>query len=82
MDAIDFVSVKYSCVTERLVESAHESGKEIHVWTVNSRNAVTRMKGLGVDNIITDNPALVREILARQDDRIGFLELFELFVRD
>ena len=40
------------------------------------------MKGLGVDNIITDNPALVREILARQDDRIGFLELFELFVRD
>lgn len=81
-DAIDFVSVKYSCVTEQLVESAHENGKEIHVWTVNSRNAINRMKGLGVDNIITDNPALAREILARQDNKIGFLELFELFVKD
>lgn len=82
MDAIDFVSVKYSCVTDQLVESAHRNGIQIHVWTVNSRNAINRMKGLDVDNIITDRPALAREILARQDDRIGFLELLELFVRD
>lgn len=81
MDAIDFISIKYSCVTDRLVEAAHADGKEVHVWTVNSRSAINKMKGFGVDNMITDRPYLTKEILAREDDRIGWMELLSLFVK-
>ena len=34
-----------------------------------------RMKALGVDNIITDRPGVVREILLEDKTRAGFLEL-------
>lgn len=57
------------------MERAHEAGKEVHVWTVNSRKLMRRMKALGVDNIITDRPGVVREILLEDKTRAGFLEL-------
>lgn len=62
-EAADFFSVKSDCITEQLVKSAHAKGKEIHAWTVNKAYEIKRMQELGVDNIITDKPAYVREIL-------------------
>ena len=62
-EAADFFSVKSDSVTEQMVKSAHAKGKEIHVWTVNKAYEIKRMQALGVDNIITDKPAYVREIL-------------------
>lgn len=62
-DAVDFFSIKSSCITEQLVERAHAKGKEVHAWTVNKGYEIKRLQELGVDNIITDNPAYVRELL-------------------
>lgn len=62
-EAADFFSVKAEYITEQLVKGAHEKGKEIHAWTVNNPYEITRMQVLGVDNIITDNPAYVRDVL-------------------
>ena len=75
LEYADFLSVHYDCVNERFMERAHEAGKEVHVWTVNSRKLMRRMKALGVDNIITDRPGVVREILMEDKTRAGFLEL-------
>lgn len=60
---IDFFSMKESIVNEDIVKKAHKLGKEVHVWTVNSRNVITRLSALGVDNIITDKPVYVQEVL-------------------
>lgn len=62
-EAVDFVSMLSSSVNGRLVEAVHECGKEIHVWTVNQKSELERMKLLGVDNVITDHPLLAREVL-------------------
>lgn len=62
-DAADIFSIKSDYVTLQLVQSAHARGKEIHAWTVNKDYETERMMELGVDNIITDRPAYVREIL-------------------
>lgn len=62
-DAADFFSIRSDYVTEQLVRGAHERGKEVHAWTVNKVYEIKRMQELGVDNIITDKPAYVREIL-------------------
>lgn len=60
---VDFFSIKSSFITQDMVRIAHSYGKEIHAWTVNGVSEIQRMKQLGVDNIITDYPIRVREIL-------------------
>lgn len=41
-------------VTPRFVEAVHESGAEVHVWTVNDPADMRRLVGAGVDGIVTD----------------------------
>ncbi|MDD6036965.1 MAG: glycerophosphodiester phosphodiesterase family protein [Lachnospiraceae bacterium] len=66
-EAADFFSIHSGYVSEQVVKQAHSLGKEIHVWTVNRENELKRMKAIGVDNIITDNPAYAREIVQKSD---------------
>lgn len=66
-EGIDLFSMKAAFVTREIVEKAHRFGKEVHVWTVNSRSEMERMKLLGVDNIITDNPLLAREVIEGEE---------------
>lgn len=78
MEDADFFSMKYSYVTEDMVNAIHKAGKEVHVWTVNSRNAVKRMRAMYVDNIITDDPILVRQGLAEENHQATIAELFSM----
>ena len=80
-DTIDLISLRSSFVTERLVEAAHEKGKAVHAWTVNSKSELERMKMLGVDNIITDYPVLAREIVYREQATETLLEYLRLVLR-
>ena len=78
----DFFSVKHTYVDEDFVAEAHACGKEVHSWTVNYRGDVKRMINCGVDNIITDNPVLVRKVLDQESDtRTGFWELMKYALR-
>lgn len=70
---IDFISLRSNFVNKQLVDSAHEAGKAVHAWTVNSREEIERVCLLGVDNIITDYPVRVKKIIdeVRGDDEIS-----------
>lgn len=68
IEAADFFSVKYTYVDEAFVREAHSLGKEVHAWTVNYRGDIKRMLDVGVDNIITDNPVLVRKVKNQESD--------------
>jgi glycerophosphoryl diester phosphodiesterase len=54
--------------TRSFIRTAHAAHKPVYVWTVNDPQRMIRMIGLGVDGLITDRPALAREVLARYDD--------------
>ncbi|TDN93011.1 glycerophosphodiester phosphodiesterase family protein [Microbacterium sp. BK668] len=41
-------------VTPRLIDYAHAAGVEVHVWTVNDPDDMTRLVTMGVDGIVTD----------------------------
>lgn len=47
----------------RIVSQAHESGIEVHLWTVNTREDMERAIALGVDGIITDYPNILADLL-------------------
>jgi glycerophosphoryl diester phosphodiesterase len=52
-------------VNPGMIDRVHASGKRINVWTVNAENDMKNMIGLGVDGIITDNPAQALRLLGR-----------------
>ena len=60
----DFIAVNAVQASPRLVNATHSAGKQIYVWTVNDPLQMSSMMSLGVDGIITDEPALAREVLA------------------
>lgn len=72
---VDFLSLKSVFVTEMTVQNAHSKGKEVYVWTVNSELELERMKNLGVDNIITDDPILARKVITKTKYNEGYFEL-------
>lgn len=73
-ERVDFFSISSSLLNEKNITQIHETGREIHAWTVNTKTEIERMKYLHVDNIITDYPVLVREILYREEDTENFFE--------
>jgi glycerophosphoryl diester phosphodiesterase len=79
----DFLSLNAAQASASLVRRAHRAGKQIHVWTVNEPEAMLRMIERGVDNIITDDPALAvrvtRERAALSNAEILGLRLRVLF---
>jgi glycerophosphoryl diester phosphodiesterase len=50
-------------VTAAFVRAAHQSGLQVHVWTINQREDMQRLLDLGVDGIITDEAELLRDVL-------------------
>jgi glycerophosphoryl diester phosphodiesterase len=52
-------------VNQGLVARVHGMGKRVHVWTVNAEADLRRLLSLGVDGIITDDPALTCRLLGR-----------------
>jgi len=52
-------------VDEELVSAAHHAGLALNVWTVDDPERIARLAGWGVDGIVTNVPALARQVLGR-----------------
>src|SRR5690242_4141583 len=53
-------------VDERFVAAAHARGLQVHVWTVDTPQEAATMLDLGVDGVMTDRPAMLRELLEKR----------------
>ncbi len=54
-------------VTPSSVAAVHGLGVEIHVWTINEVDEMKELLALGVDGIITDYPARLRDLLRESE---------------
>lgn len=67
---IDAVSIEQGLASRAFVDAAHERGKQVHVWTLNTEDSIEKMLEIGVDNLITDIPkdaAISKEIFEKTD---------------
>ena len=53
-------------VDRRFVAAAHARGLAVHVWTIDEPAEMDRLLDLGVDGIMTDRPAVLRQVLERR----------------
>jgi glycerophosphoryl diester phosphodiesterase len=83
----DFLAVESRMATRTFIRAAHAAHKPVYVWTVNDPQRMVRMIGLGADGLITDRPALAREVLARyarmtQAERLLLFAMTQFGVRE
>jgi glycerophosphoryl diester phosphodiesterase len=53
-------------VDQRFVDTAHRLGLQVHVWTIDDEADMERLLDLGVDGVMTDRAALLKEVLSRR----------------
>jgi glycerophosphoryl diester phosphodiesterase len=62
---LDAVNPSFRRVARASVDLARSFGLEVNVWTVNARTDILAMAALGVDRIITDDPALALSLVGQ-----------------
>lgn len=55
-------------LTADLLGAAHELGLQVHVWTINEEAEMRRLLDLGVDAVMTDRVALLRDVLIDRNE--------------
>lgn len=63
MVAADVISPYYAELSLQLIDEAHSYGMKVVPWTVDNKKDMVKLLEMGVDGIITDKPALLREVL-------------------
>lgn len=62
-EAADSFGVEEQSATETMARRLHKEGKQMYVWTVNSRDGIEKMLDIGVDNIVTDSVSLAVDLV-------------------
>ena len=83
-----FYSLKYAdafslnkvFVTSQVVNAAHQQGKQIFAWTVNSMFEVRSLCNLHVDSIITDDPVMVQNVISRDSTGETLRSVLDYFI--
>jgi glycerophosphoryl diester phosphodiesterase len=64
----DFLAVNTGQVSSRMIANAKSVGKDVYVWTVDDPVTMSRMISMGVDGLITNEPALARDVMQRRNE--------------
>jgi glycerophosphoryl diester phosphodiesterase len=57
-------TVRHDAITPELVDAVHGRDGRVYAWTVNNRKGIERIRALGVDGVITDDPRLFHKSAA------------------
>ena len=59
----DFLALNTGQISLGLIRRAHSQGKLVYVWTVDDPVTMSRMISMGIDGLITNEPALARKVM-------------------
>lgn len=67
LEEIDLLSARWNIVIASRVEAGRRAGKEVWAWTVDRPEELARVRAAEVDGAASNNPAWLKEELARMD---------------
>ena len=82
LPAADFFSVESTFITSGMVQQVHLRGKTVSAWTVNREEDASELLSLGVDDIITDKPEMVQQLMTEDTDLDSELVRIRDSIRD
>jgi len=56
----------FQVLTPNLVQTVHRAGKQVHIWTVDDSESITRLLDVGVDGIFTDRIDTLKSVLEQR----------------
>ncbi len=77
MENVDAISINYLLATPSVINTAHQNGKRVFVWTVDNEDDMKKMIALGVDNIITNRPDRAAKLVYSRNIGSWVLNLLE-----
>lgn len=78
----DYYSVEESNVKPQLASRVHDAGGQLFAWTVNSDENVQYLVDCGVDAILTDDPAMMRNALSKAKYNTGLARYLRLYMKE
>ena len=63
----DYIAVNTGQVSVSLIKRSKAEGKQLYAWTVDNPVTMSRMISMGVDGLITNQPALARQVMERRN---------------
>ncbi|MBO1301215.1 MULTISPECIES: glycerophosphoryl diester phosphodiesterase membrane domain-containing protein [unclassified Enterococcus] len=76
----DFLTMEYSTINRNFIDSAHQDGKKVYVWTLNDSDDMSRMMFYGVDGIITDDMQALNATIKNTEGEITYSDKLLNFV--
>jgi glycerophosphoryl diester phosphodiesterase len=77
----DYIAVNTGQVSVGLIKRSKAAGKQVYAWTVDEPVTMSRMISMGVDGLITNQPALARQVM-EQRNALSAPERLLLWVAD
>ena len=77
----DFLALNTGQITVALIRQAHAQGKQVYAWTVDEPVTMVRLISMGIDGLITNEPALARTVMETRNE-LSTLERLVLWLTD
>jgi glycerophosphoryl diester phosphodiesterase len=76
---VDFLAVSGSTATSSLIRHAQKRDQSVYAWTINDVDGMIGLIVLGIDGLITDDPALANEVINQVQTLLPFERLLLRF---
>jgi glycerophosphoryl diester phosphodiesterase len=70
----------YRLISKKLLDYCKKNGIKVHVWTINERNEMKKLIGMGVDGIMTDKCRTLLDVARKYEfvEKKIFLDPFSI----
>lgn len=79
---VDFYSMNARFLTRDKIERLHFLGYQVYAWNVTNPSTVKRLMNMGVDNIITNDTLMAKEIVYKDSANLFVLKIAEYVFGD